>query len=190
MKTKELKKNKKRDITNAEIEKKSTLYSEFIRDAEKIDTLSNQIDNFKSGDKLQRLAKIDAEISSITKEIAENENAMENLTPQLKALQKKVDDQDGSKKNVISNIELFDIIENKETVEAEMGLLQEQLIKLDVATVEENYNAMKEKIRKMEVKISRFEGKKETLRSQLRELQVNLPQVISGLLSFPRRKIC
>ena len=173
MKRKESEKTRKRQITDDEMEKKSNLCILFNKDAEKIDTLTAQIDDFKSGDKLHRLSKIDTDINNINQEINKFEDDLDKLTPQVKSLQNKVDDRESHKKNLNSNIELLQIMEKKQKVQDEITLLNEKIGDFDADTVMADNDSMQKTIRKIEVEKSRCEGKKETLRSSQREVQVN-----------------
>ena len=165
---------RKRQVTGVEMEKKSNLCIEFNKDAEKIDTLTTQIDSFKSGDKLHRLSKIDTDINNINQEITKFENDLDKLNPQLKSLQNKVDDRESHKKNLNSNVELLELMANKQKVQDEITLLNEKIGDFDADTVMADNDSMQKRIRKIEVEKSRCEGKKETLRSNQREVQVNL----------------
>ncbi len=178
---KETEKENSRRITDAETEKKSNLFTEFNRDAEKIEALTNQINSFTSGEKLDRLSKIDTNINNINQKIVENEVQLEKLKPEVNKLQKKVDDQDAHKRNVESNIELHDIITGKQKIQDELVLLEQERNEFDVEMVERNNNAMQQRIRKIEVEISRCEGKKETLRSSQREVRVSSSVFLSCL---------
>ena len=121
---KESEKSRVRSTTQTEMDKKSHLCTKFNNDAEKIDMITKQIDEFKSSDSLERLETIDTDINNNTKEIIEIESDLNELRPKLKSLQERVDDQGAHRKNVERNIELLGLISNKQKLDDETELLQ------------------------------------------------------------------
>jgi chromosome segregation ATPase len=163
-----------RATTQTTIDKKSKFCTQFNHDAEKIDILSTQIEDFKSGDNLQRLETIDTEINSVSQEVHENEDELRQTGPKLKSLQSKVDDQDAYRKNVERNIELLDMISEKQKLVDEISLLEQDLKELDGDSIQQEYSASQKKIRRFESEKDRHEGGKDALQRQQRDLKVSL----------------
>jgi len=173
-KIKEQEKNKYRTAAHKELQQRSELNGKFNNDAEKISSLTKEIDDFKSGDSLGRLENIDGDINSISEDIVKKEKELRDLQPKLKAVQARVDDQGAHRRNIESNIELFDIISEKEKLNDEVSLLEKQLEALDGESIRQKYKASEQNIRMYESEKNRREGSKDALGVQQRELKRKL----------------
>ena len=107
---KESEKLRLRSTTEEETQKRSKLCTEFDTEAEKIDAITKQIDEFKSSDKFERLQNIDSHINNLSGDIQACQDQIEQIAPKLTSLQKRVDDQDAHRQNVERNIELLEIM--------------------------------------------------------------------------------
>ncbi len=169
---KESEKLRLRSTTEAEIEKRSKLCTEFDTEAEKIDAITKEIEGFKSSGKFERLQNIDSDINNLSGDIQERQDQIDQMGPKLKALQGRVDDQGAHRKNVERNIELLEIISQEANLRTDMEKLQRKVHELDIDSIKVKLAEAQRNIRKYESEKTRREGSEDSLKSRQRDLQV------------------
>lgn len=171
---KEMEKGRLRDSSENEKSKRSNILNRFNNDADKIDSITKQIDDFKSGEQMYRLEKIETEINNVNEEINEGEADLRDIGPQLQLAQNKVDDEGTVRSNIERNLELLDMMADEEKLQDEFSLLQEQLEALNGDDVKQQFDSSQKLIRQYESEKDRRQGSKEALQCQQRELKRKL----------------
>ena len=142
---------------------------------QRLQDLSRQIDSFGSGLNADNLERINAKVAKITEKIAAEKKALEELTPELEAVSKAVDDQARHKKLLHDNIELLETLEEIQTLEEEIKELNEKKSKVEgYDTAEELLQKAAETVSKNEGMIARLDGRRAEIIEQVRGLNRKL----------------
>mmetsp|Transcript_6676 Transcript_6676/g.9616 ORF Transcript_6676/g.9616 Transcript_6676/m.9616 type:complete len:1419 (+) Transcript_6676:37-4293(+) len=174
-KSKESQKFKFRDEAKKEEQEFSNSLNTFRSDAIKINSITKQIDAYSSSNKMQQFDQVDKEVAQIGETLKGIEENLNEMEPKLLSLRARVNDQEGRKKNVESNIELLNMIDDLNILDDELALLKDKIDQLegvDIAVT--NESKINTNIRQYEAEKSRRQGSKETLKMQQRDLKRKL----------------
>ena len=171
---KESEKVRSRSVRQAEVDKKSDLCNNFKNDNEKINSITEQIDEFQNGDKLHRFEKIDTEINNVNQEVMKHEEDFRKMGPKLKKMQDRVSNEETHCKNVERNIELLEIMSIQKELSDELELLREELKELNRDEIDGKHEEAQDIIRQHEREIDKKEGHKASLKTQQRDLSRKL----------------
>lgn len=169
---KETERSKFRDEAKKEEHKRSELLNNFKNDFDKISHLSKHIQEFVASEKLHRLKSLDSELSSIREDEKENEAKRKSIAPELEQLNNRVNDQQAHQVDIQRNIELLDMVSERQLLEDDLALLEDKKEKSDPDSIRAEYEDAKNKVQKYQSEADRRDGSKEAFMTQQRELKV------------------
>lgn len=151
------------------------ILNEFTRDAQKFDDLNDKIRRQDESNNSAHQERLNVDLSEIEGSIAEKKSALKEMQPHVELLKKRIDDQDRHRKNIENNIKVFEqraqeqlLILRKEEFDDHLRHIKES------DGVQEKFNAAQSRIRELQDKIARAEGRRSGVKEQVRNLKRKL----------------
>jgi len=170
LKQKETEKNRYRKVAKDEENRRASLLNNFNNDAEKVNVVSTEIDQWMSSNNPRRLEKLDSEVETIAEEITEFDTELNSKEPEKEMLKSRVADKEAAKRDVEGNIAVLEMTDRVELLEDEIHILEEKKGKLGGDDARAKFNEAQRRINSYENERNRRTGSKDALMVQQREL--------------------
>ena len=142
---------------------------------ERFRNLNSEIDKFLASNKIEELKRLQSEEGSIIEQEEEQEKLIKEMEPGLKAIESKLNNQERHKRTIQSNIDILQAMDRLKDLDDKLVLMDDEIKSVKgISEAKRAFQAASENIKKYEAEKNRREGSKDAIRSQQRELKVNI----------------
>mmetsp|Transcript_16487 Transcript_16487/g.39219 ORF Transcript_16487/g.39219 Transcript_16487/m.39219 type:complete len:1428 (+) Transcript_16487:133-4416(+) len=164
-----------RQTNKTEDDRLNGVLNDFQRDAQMLDDFNVKIDKYLESNKDEAQRRLTDDLNENKEMITEKKKALRDLSPTVNALEKKLDDQSRHKKNLQNNIKVFQQVAKEKDLVAEKAKINEEIELIEGSDDSQaKYNAANKKIRDLEDKRNRAEGRRNGVKDQVKLLKRKL----------------
>ena len=136
--------------------------------------MTTEVESYANSNKEQELDRINEKLSSLEQRMNLKKEELAVIAPELKAITKKIDDQELQKKVIKGNLELTQTRGNIEELEKAIGQMEKDMRAVEgYDTYAQNLESGQAKLSKLHEMRAHHEGRRGGLIEQIRSLKVS-----------------
>jgi chromosome segregation ATPase len=175
IRAKEGDRNRFRQSSKDEERRLSEHLHKFQSDINALRQMTTEVDSYANSDKEQELARINEMLSTLEQRMNQKRAELAVISPELKEIAKKIDDQELQKKLIKENLALIEIRGRIEDLQQDIGRMDEEMKAVEgFDTYVQNLETGQVRLSKLHESRAHHEGRRGGIIDQIRSLKVSI----------------